>query len=147
MNFYDSLSKICEVYNVSLSGLAIKAGLNKSVPTYWKKNPNVKIKKETLEKLATALSLPYLDFLNLLCSYYDDDDIQGEETGTAVQIFPQTLWEIYVEKLYSALQNVNGAGCDLVFRFSLAIAEEMSKDANYSIHRRNTDAVNPQEND
>lgn len=57
MSFYDNLILICKKNGVAPSAIAEKAGFNKSVVSYWKKNRDALPKFETVERFATALGV------------------------------------------------------------------------------------------
>lgn len=58
MSFYEMFVKLCEMRGAAPSTIADKAGLDKSVVSYWKKHPRAKIKLETLQRIANALKVP-----------------------------------------------------------------------------------------
>lgn len=78
-SFYSALEKLCAFYKTTPSALAIKAGLSRSVVAYWRNTPNATIKAETIKKLASALSVDYTTFVNMVLSSADYGDVLSRE--------------------------------------------------------------------
>ena len=62
MSFYDNFVSLCAERQISPSAVAQKAGLDKSIVSYWKKHDNVIPKFENLQKIAAVfeVSIPHL---------------------------------------------------------------------------------------
>ena len=54
MSFYDNFVSLCAERQISPSAVAQKAGLDKSIVSYWKKHDNVIPKFENLQKIAAV---------------------------------------------------------------------------------------------
>ena len=57
MTFYEIFCSVCKERNISPSAAAHKAGLDKSIVSYWKKNPETIPKYENLSRISKVLSV------------------------------------------------------------------------------------------
>lgn len=64
MNFYDNFVSLCVERQMTPSAVAQKAGLDKSIVSYWKKHDNVTPKFENLQKIAEVLEVPLFKLIS-----------------------------------------------------------------------------------
>lgn len=77
VNFYEMFIELCKMRGAAPSTIADKAGLDKSVVSYWKKHPRAKIKLETLQRIANALKVPVYSFITGDITKGINTDLEG----------------------------------------------------------------------
>ena len=74
MSFYDTFVSLCESHGVSPTQAAIDAGLSRSAPTKWKREPYISPSGDTLRRVAKyfGVSVGYLTGTEV-----DNPDLDG----------------------------------------------------------------------
>lgn len=102
MGFYERFISLCSLKKVAPSAVAAKAGFDKSIVSYWKKNSDATPKFDTLIKIAEVLDVSWVDLAGEKLIEYLSGRKESVKIKKAVDALSAT--QVLLRTLYNSIE-------------------------------------------